>query len=432
MKKVKEDLGKVSITVEKDYWSDERPYERLVIVEVLNVGCYLSRKAVPVGIQYTNREYWIKCGTTDQGGGGGSDVEVVTDFGQSVTKVICQKTITDRFDETDETISGISTRVNTGLGTIETQIAQINNDSLPSIRRDISNHNGRIMELEQFADTAQPELIYLDTESHKHANSIDSINVAIDRLKAADDTIFSNVAELISDVNNLEISVKRAYKPVNVTTKNVLYIGGRVTKENNDTVMLNSLRTQLEKTEGTDFFTVLKDNLSGADLVDLVDGDLASIDGMPPMNKLSIVIVQTDTSSESVGTTSDFTVPMDTSGRYESTVYGQYMYFVDKFREANKNVTILFVAPPNIQHRDTEVGYKPYVIKDVAELSDCLYVNPFKFRYANTWTVTTTIDGSSKVVIGSSGLFVLSLVSYWATCIANKILLAPHFIVTDR
>ena len=110
MNLIKQKLGKVSITVEKDYWSDQRSYDRLVIVEVANVGCFLSRKFVPVGIQYTDREYWIKFGYNTGGGGGGSDIEVVTDFGDSIVKVICQKTITDKVTEIENNFGNYYTK----------------------------------------------------------------------------------------------------------------------------------------------------------------------------------------------------------------------------------------------------------------------------------------------------------------------------------
>lgn len=57
-------LGKVSITVEKDYYDSAKEYDRLVIVQERGSGfSYISRKPVPVGTLLNNREYWIKlCG----------------------------------------------------------------------------------------------------------------------------------------------------------------------------------------------------------------------------------------------------------------------------------------------------------------------------------------------------------------------------------
>ena len=60
MKSDIEKLGKASVTVEKDYHSSEKEYNKLTVVEEQGAfKTYLSRKPVPVGIELTNREYWI-------------------------------------------------------------------------------------------------------------------------------------------------------------------------------------------------------------------------------------------------------------------------------------------------------------------------------------------------------------------------------------
>ena len=60
MESVIEKLGKTSVTVEKDYHSSEKEYNKLTVVEEQGAfKTYLSRKPVPVGIELTNREYWI-------------------------------------------------------------------------------------------------------------------------------------------------------------------------------------------------------------------------------------------------------------------------------------------------------------------------------------------------------------------------------------
>ena len=60
MESIIKKLGKTSITVEKDYHSSEKEYNKLTVVEEEGAfKTYLSRKPVPVGIELTNREYWI-------------------------------------------------------------------------------------------------------------------------------------------------------------------------------------------------------------------------------------------------------------------------------------------------------------------------------------------------------------------------------------
>lgn len=72
-------LGKVSITVEKDYWDGTKCYDKLVIVEKENECAFLSRKPVPAGTPITDREYWIKIGFNTSGGG----INVTTTFNPS-------------------------------------------------------------------------------------------------------------------------------------------------------------------------------------------------------------------------------------------------------------------------------------------------------------------------------------------------------------
>lgn len=60
MKLQKENLGKVAITIDKDYWDVNKDYDKLVVVQVKDkFATYISRKPVPMGTMVTNREYWI-------------------------------------------------------------------------------------------------------------------------------------------------------------------------------------------------------------------------------------------------------------------------------------------------------------------------------------------------------------------------------------
>lgn len=69
MKLIKQSLGKVSITVEKDCHTSTKAYDKLTVVEEGTLfRTYLSRKPVPIGIELTNREYWIPfSGTIEDG-----------------------------------------------------------------------------------------------------------------------------------------------------------------------------------------------------------------------------------------------------------------------------------------------------------------------------------------------------------------------------
>lgn len=54
-----ENLGKVAMTVEKDYYSPDKCYDKLTVVQDKNLGTYISRKPVPANKELTDRNYWI-------------------------------------------------------------------------------------------------------------------------------------------------------------------------------------------------------------------------------------------------------------------------------------------------------------------------------------------------------------------------------------
>ena len=79
MEAIKINLGKVSVTVSKEYWDIDKEYDRLTIVERQSTHtCFLSRKPVPAGISITNREYWIQFSTWQD-----IPYEIVQEFGNN-------------------------------------------------------------------------------------------------------------------------------------------------------------------------------------------------------------------------------------------------------------------------------------------------------------------------------------------------------------
>ena len=75
-----DNLGKVAITVEEDYWSINKDYDKLTIVEQENMfGTFISRKPVPAGTVLTDRRYWIRFSSLKE--------EIVLQFQTLVNKV---------------------------------------------------------------------------------------------------------------------------------------------------------------------------------------------------------------------------------------------------------------------------------------------------------------------------------------------------------
>jgi hypothetical protein len=63
MKNQIDKLGKVSITVDDNPWSNTKDYDRLVFVKVEETGgVYMSKRPVPSGVSIHNRYYWLKFG----------------------------------------------------------------------------------------------------------------------------------------------------------------------------------------------------------------------------------------------------------------------------------------------------------------------------------------------------------------------------------
>ena len=99
MNVVTDNLGKVSVTVEKDYWDINKSYDKLTVVEDLGTStAYLSRKPVPPNINIFNREYWIKFGV----GSGGSVITLAQELGYRTNVAVSQKAITDAIDALNE------------------------------------------------------------------------------------------------------------------------------------------------------------------------------------------------------------------------------------------------------------------------------------------------------------------------------------------
>lgn len=75
-----DNLGKVAVTVEENYWSVEKDYDKLTIVEQEGVfGTFISRKPVPAGTPLTNRTYWIRFSSLKE--------EIVLQFNQLVNEL---------------------------------------------------------------------------------------------------------------------------------------------------------------------------------------------------------------------------------------------------------------------------------------------------------------------------------------------------------
>lgn len=155
-------LGKVSITVEKDYWTSSKSYDKLVIVEREGTGTtYISRKPVPAGTSIFNRNYWIKFSKW-------SDIpyEISQEFGNSTEVTISQKTLTTKFNQLDEknqeqseinqTLSSSMYDVEQGLETLTNTVDTLT-DTVDILNNDVNGSeatsiNSRLTAVEALAE----------------------------------------------------------------------------------------------------------------------------------------------------------------------------------------------------------------------------------------------------------------------------------------
>lgn len=88
MKLQVDNLGKVAVTVEENYWSNTNDYDKLTIVEQEGVfGTFISRKPVPAGTPLTDRKYWIRFSSLKE--------EIVLQFNRLVNELRTLETTVD-------------------------------------------------------------------------------------------------------------------------------------------------------------------------------------------------------------------------------------------------------------------------------------------------------------------------------------------------
>ena len=128
-------LGKVAVTVEESYWSNDKDYDKLTIVEAPKgeYKTYISRKPVPAGTVLTDRHYWIPFSSLKE--------EIVLDFNSFVNLW------TENLRETNETINArIDNEVNSLNNRIDNEVEDIDND-IKNLQDQINSNDENIEEL---------------------------------------------------------------------------------------------------------------------------------------------------------------------------------------------------------------------------------------------------------------------------------------------
>lgn len=124
-----EHLGKVSITVEKDYHNINKCYDKLVIVEEENeFRTYISRKPVPSGVELTDRNYWIPFSSLER--------QIVIDYNKFKNDVLFASAFHEKLDPT----------LPEGVAIIKQLFDKDNNLIIPKVSEDaVSDETGKTL-----------------------------------------------------------------------------------------------------------------------------------------------------------------------------------------------------------------------------------------------------------------------------------------------
>lgn len=115
MEVVKQNLGKVAITVDKNYWDINRYYDRLVIVEVKNeYRTYISRKPVPAGVFITNRDFWIPFSSLKE--------ELVANFNAFVNKINGNETIINQILDNQKSFDSLIAQLQDNIRVLDANL----------------------------------------------------------------------------------------------------------------------------------------------------------------------------------------------------------------------------------------------------------------------------------------------------------------------
>lgn len=224
-----EHLGKVSVTVEKDYHNINRCYDKLTIVEEENeFRTYISRKPVPSGVELTDRNYWIPFSSLER--------QIVIDYNKFKNDVLFASAFHEKLDPT----------LPEGVAIIKQLFDKDNNPIIPKVSEEaVSDETGK---------TLKAKLAELTTTL---SNTIDTYL----------NTYFADTIEKAEDIVN---------HPTYIGEDNYVYVWNRITKTYDKT----SIYTRGEG------FHVSKTFASVADMeaytgTDLKEGDFVLIQSTP-------------------------------------------------------------------------------------------------------------------------------------------------------
>lgn len=222
MKLQVDNLGKVCITVEEDYWDINKEYDKLTVVERSGTfGTYLSRMAVPTGVELTNRQYWIPFSSLKE--------DIVIDYNSFIAKY--QDILDDyniRLDGHEgrlvvlETIRNtmvqLTNKSNEVIQSSKTSIEQANNVASEASQL-LNRVNNTLTTIKEIRDIAQQAATKAESSANQSADNIRLANSVLNQANIATNTANEASKKATEAVENSEKALCVVNKYYNLATE---------------------------------------------------------------------------------------------------------------------------------------------------------------------------------------------------------------------
>lgn len=243
-----DNLGKVSVTVEQGYWSPNKDYDKLTIVQVENeFATYISRKVVPINVVITDREYWIPFSSLKE--------DIVLDYNEFISRYGEELvTIKDNIDSIEQHLIELDKL----KGLTETAINK-SNIAIKEANATLSRADVVVKKAEDIINDNEANKTRLDELEKYAVEENEKLNIKINRGLETLDTRLSLEDSLIkSTINSLEEQVYLEDKKLeNKIKSEVEDINSKINTENtNIKSIIQDLETKVN-TEDTNIKTQL-------------------------------------------------------------------------------------------------------------------------------------------------------------------------------
>lgn len=186
MKTYKTSLGKVSITVDKNYWYINKDYDKLTVVERQgNFGTYISRKPVPAGTSLDDRNYWIPFSSLKE--------EILIDYNSFVNKY---KYIIDNHTDAIDGIMVTLGEINEAFNLIGDYIQETVNEAVAKLVADAPESFDTLKEIADWLSEHETDAISMSNSIQTNKENIETLlnfKTQIEQLAITKDKLYKRV-----------------------------------------------------------------------------------------------------------------------------------------------------------------------------------------------------------------------------------------------